>query len=413
MFTRIRRFLRLFLNRSRTVKNEPINRASLIVIILIDIFILINVFAGLDDISRWYISPSEAHPCYSQWQTYQKDTAQTKDFNIVRSSILTDRDEQRSFQQTFQQAQEGRLGQVSSTCLQYGEYQDKINNSANRQAVRTIDQRQARIESLEQRNRTIRAQYDSALLEKIAGQSSDRSINSTNAERAKQELGQNDREITTIKNELSNLRNNLTSKSESNQFLAFLKNGEAYRDVEKGYQQASFWYPSIQLVFQAIFLLPLILIAATTYRLAQRREYGLIALISWHLLVIFFIPLIFKIFEFLQVGVIFEFLFNIISALLGGLLFLVSYVYILLIPLLGFVIIKLTQKLVLNPKAQAAGRVQNSRCIRCARNLRHQESFCPHCGFYQYTDCPNCHQPTYKHLPYCKECGHTQEGDRA
>ena len=41
-----------------------------------------------------------------------------------------------------------------------------------------------------------------------------------------------------------------------------------------------------------------------------------------------------KTFEFLQVGVIFEFIFNIIKTFFGGLIFLVSYVYILLIPLI-------------------------------------------------------------------------------
>ncbi|MHC5728420.1 MAG: hypothetical protein ACYTXY_30770, partial [Nostoc sp.] len=62
MFARIRRLLSQFFSKSRTINNEPLNKVSLIVIILIDIFILINVFTGLDDISRWYISPTEAYP---------------------------------------------------------------------------------------------------------------------------------------------------------------------------------------------------------------------------------------------------------------------------------------------------------------------------------------------------------------
>ena len=135
---------------------------------------------------------------------------------------------------------------------------------------------------------------------------------------------------------------------------------------------------------------------------------GLIALISWHLLVIFFIPLIFKVFEFLQVGALFEFLISIISALFGGLLFLINYVYILIIPLVGFGIIKFFQKFAFNPKNQAATRVQKSECLRCARKIRHHDSHCPHCGYSQYAECPNCHDLTYKNLPYCKQCGHSQ-----
>jgi hypothetical protein len=178
--------------------------------------------------------------------------------------------------------------------------------------------------------------------------------------------------------------------------------------LQKGYEGASFWYPSIQLVFQSIFLLPLILIALLVNNFSHRKSYGLIALISWHLLVIFLIPLILKIFQFMQIGVIFQFLFNIISVLFGGLVFLISYAYILLIPVVGFGMIKFFQTVVFNPKVQAFSRIQKSRCIRCAKKIRPQDSYCPHCGYYQYIECHNCHELTYKELPYCHHCGADQ-----
>ncbi|NEQ55233.1 MAG: hypothetical protein F6K11_34780, partial [Leptolyngbya sp. SIO3F4] len=159
---------------------------------------------------------------------------------------------------------------------------------------------------------------------------------------------------------------------------------------------------------QAIFLVPLILIAFAVYTFAQRRHYGLIALISWHLLVIFFIPLIFKAFEVLQTGVIFSLVFDFVTAIFGRLLFLVSYIYILLIPLLGFGVIKFAQRFIFNPKLQAAGRVQNSRCIKCAKKIKAHDAHCPHCGYHQYKECGHCHQLTYKYLPYCNHCGTVQ-----
>jgi predicted RNA-binding Zn-ribbon protein involved in translation (DUF1610 family) len=199
------------------------------------------------------------------------------------------------------------------------------------------------------------------------------------------------------------------TKPESIKFLAFLQNDNKFQPVEVNYQQASFWYPSIQLAFQALFLLPLILVALSVHNFTQRREYGLISLISWHLLVIFFLPLILKIFEFLQVGILFTFIFDILRTILGGLLFLVSYVYILVIPLLGFVIIQLFQKVILNTKAQAVRRVQDSRCINCAKKIRHNDKYCPHCGYYQYIECANCHNLTYKYLSHCHHCGTFQD----
>ncbi|MCC5625629.1 hypothetical protein [Nostoc sp. CHAB 5715] len=408
MFARIRRILSQFFSNSRTINNEPLNKVSLIVIILIDIFILINVFTGLDDISRWHISPTEAYPCYSEWQNYRTKTTQDKDYEIVKLSLPDNPNNKLSFQRNYQQAEAGHLGKVSKTCLQYADYKDKINNPQKQQIIKNIAQKQAKISSLEQANRTIKAQYDSTLLEKIAGQGREQSINQISAEKAKQTLEQNNRQISTLKQENSTLKNELLAKPESISFIAFIKDDNQFREVDKGYQQASFWYPSIQLAFQSFFLLPLIIIALSVHKFAQRRGYGLISLISWHLLVIFFIPLIVKIFEFLQIGAIFKFLFDIISTLFGGLLFLVNYAYILLIPVIGFGIIQFFQKFVFNVKVQAASRVQKSRCVNCAKKIRHLDTYCPHCGYYQDIECQNCHNLTYKHLSYCKHCGASQ-----
>jgi hypothetical protein len=404
MFTRIRRRLSQFFNNSRTVNNEPLNKVSLIVIILVDIFILINVFTGLNNISEWHLSPNQAYPCYSEWDSYKTQTTKNKDYEFLRSSLPYGSNEQR-IKQKYQDVEVGHLGKVSPICLSYGESKDKLNNPQNQKTLTTINQTQDKISRLEQANSTIRQQYDSTLLEKIAGQSSENSINQIRAEKAKQELAQNSQKIATLKAEISSLENQLLTKPESINFLSFLKDETKFNEVAKSYKDASFWYPSIQLVFQSIFLLPLILIALLVNNFSQRRGYGLIALISWHLLVIFLIPLILKVFEFLQVGIIFQFFFNIISSLFGGLIFLISYAYILLIPLVGFGMIKFFQTVVFNSKVQAVNRIQKSRCIRCAKKIRPQDSHCPHCGYYQYVECHSCHNLTYKELPYCHHCG--------
>lgn len=409
MLAQIRRLLNQFFRRTRTINNEPLNKVSLIVIILIDIFILFNVFAGLNHISIWHMSPSQAYPCYSEWDSYRKQPVKDKDFDIIKRSLPSNTNNQSNLQRFYQQTEEGHLGKVSQTCLKYAGFKDKINNPTNQQTIKTIDQQQTKISKLEQANRTIRSQYDSTLLEKIAGQDRGKSINVVAAEKAKQELEQNNNNIAQSKKEIANLKTALLAKPESVSFLAFLKNGENFGDVKTGYDKASFWYPSIQLVFQAIFLLPLIILAWLVHNFALRKGYGLLAVMSWHLLVIFFIPLVLKVFEFLQVGVIFQFLFDIISTLFKGLIFLINYLYILLIPLIGFGIIKFVQKIVLNPKVQTATRVQRSECLKCAKKIRQQDSFCPHCGYYQYVECQNCHNLTYKNLSYCKHCGTSQE----
>lgn len=408
MLNTIRRIWRKFFSKSRKINNEPLNRVSLIVIVLIDIFILVNVFNGLGDIAAWYLSPSQGYPCYEQWQNYRNQKSENRDYQTM-TETLSYYDHQPNLEQIYREAQNNHLGQVSTTCLQYAQYQDQVNTNENRKIIKDIEQKKEQVNKLEAANVKIRSQYDSGLLEKIAGQNPEQSINSVAPEKAKQELQQNNRRIAELKKQISALENQLVTKPESRKFLNFLKDKNQFQQLENNYQQATSWYPTIQTGFQFLFLIPLIVLALSVHKLAERREYGLVSLISWHLLVIFFIPLIIKVFEFLQVGIILEKIINVIRAILGGLLFLVNYIYIILIPLVGFGIIQLFQKVILNTKLQAVRRVQQSRCINCAKKIRHYDAHCPHCGYYQYTECPNCHNLTYKYLPHCHHCGSPQD----
>lgn len=410
MLSNIRRLFSQFFNKTRTINNEPLNKVSLIVIVLVDIFILINVFSGLNDISQWYLSPSQTYPCYSDWKNYRASTVKNKDYQIVSDSIRSIEFPQRSsWQQNYREVETGHLGKVSNICLQYAEQRDRINNPTDSATIKNIDGKQVQITTLKQTNQKIRSQYDSTLLEKIAGQDQTRSINSVGADKARQELEQNNNKIADIDREISRLTNELLTRSTSNNFLSFLKDESKFIEAQNQYQQASFWYPSIQLVFQTLFLLPLIAIALLVHNFAQRKGYGLVTLISWHLLAIFSIPLIIKVFEFLQIGIIFQWIFDLIAAIFGRLLFLINFIYILLIPLVGFGMIKFFQQFVFNTKVQAAKRVQLSRCMNCAKKIRPHDAHCPHCGYYQYIECENCHSLTYKNLPYCRECGHDRE----
>lgn len=414
MFARMRRVLSRLFDRSRTINNEPLNRMSLIVIIFVDLFILTNVFTGLDDISRWHLSPAQAHPCYLEWNSYRQNTG-NKDYDIVRKAAIAQTNENMyrsdsklSARETYERDAKNHLGNIASTCLDYAGIRDKVNTPENRKIVSTIDRQQADIGKLEAANQIVKSQYDSSLLEKIAKQTRDRSINQVGAEKAKQTLDQNNLKISGLKLETTNLKNILVAKPESIAFTSLLKDNNKFIPLKSSYQQASFWYPSIQFGFQAAFLFPLILGASVINNFAQRRGYGLIALISWHLLVIFLIPLLFKVFEFLQVGVIFTWISKFIYRIFGSLLFLISYIYILLVPLLGFGLIKVFQKFVFNSKIQTATRVQKSQCVNCASKIRASDIYCPHCSTYQLSECQTCHHLTYKGLPYCNQCGHAQ-----
>jgi hypothetical protein len=424
MFNALRRSLGRFFRNSSKIKNEPLNKVSLIIIILIDIFILFNTFSGLNEISQWPLNPSQAYPCQGEWLTYRQEKGATKDIGILRSTLerqpgigsspgeLTYEGNPvpTSFQQQYQQAEATHLGSVSATCLNYGALQDGVTNPENKGFKKSIDQKQTEISKLQASSAQIRAQYDSTLLEKVAGQSPGQSINAVSPEKAKQQLTDNNNQSLALKQEIKTLEAQILQNPGSVKFLAFLNNNQQWEPLAQAYEKALFWHPTIQLIFQACFLLPLILLALLVHRFCLRKGYGLAALISWHLLVVFLIPFVLKVFEFLQFGAIFEALTRFIIELSRGLIFLIRYAAILAIPLLGFGLIRFFQRFVFNPKIQAANRVQKSRCIRCAKRLGPHDDHCPHCGYHQMTECPSCHAPTYKHLPHCKSCGAPQPG---
>ena len=122
---------------------------SLIVIILVDLFILTNVFTGLDDISRWHLSPAQAHPCYSEWNSYHQTTG-NKDYDIVRKAAIAQTNEnvyssapKLSTRETYERDAKNHLGNIASICLDYAGIRDKVNTPENQKIVSTIDRQQA------------------------------------------------------------------------------------------------------------------------------------------------------------------------------------------------------------------------------------------------------------------------------
>jgi predicted RNA-binding Zn-ribbon protein involved in translation (DUF1610 family) len=110
----------------------------------------------------------------------------------------------------------------------------------------------------------------------------------------------------------------------------------------------------------------------------------------------------------LQVGVFFQWIATTIIGIFGGLLFLASYVQILLIPLAGFALIKFIQRLGKSsskPQVKAAMRIALSQCLSCGKKVRSGDIHCAHCGYQQLAPCPTCDTLTHRHMPHCTHCG--------
>ncbi len=408
--SRARRSLRGLLRRSGRLDGAPISKISLLVIVLIDLFILVNILTGLDAIAAWPLTPPQSHPCQQAWSDYRRQRAPQRDLEAIEAALPAPGEGRTAagLRQRWLESARGRLGGVEATCLTYAELSDRISEDARLQALGAgLRQRRQEIAQIETASEAIRRQYDSSLLEQIAGQPRSRSLNPVAAAEARRRLEADQGRIVALRQQTEGLAGELLGQPASRRFLAFLNEPRAFSALERSYERAVFWFPSLQLLLQSLFLLPLLLGSLAVHRQAARRGHDLVALISWHLLVITLIPLLLKLLAFTQVGALFTLLAGWIRTRLGDLLFLISYLYILLIPLLGYGLIQLLQKVVLHPRLQAMARVQRGRCLRCARRLPPDSAHCPYCGTGQLQPCPACDRPTQRGLPHCRHCGHS------
>lgn len=403
MLAFFRRITRLFVRKSTQVAQEPLNRVSLIILILVDIFVLINVFSGLDNIANWPLSPDETFPCYGAYQTYQNERERQDPFQVDTQTIAQVIADAQAWQPPPDDRH--RIGSVNPLCVEHKRLKQAVPTPENVQRQDTIATLKTEIDKLKQTIATLQAQYDSTLLEKIAEQDPQQSINQSTAERTKADIESAKRQIQEKQQQIKKLQQELLATPVAIAYLDAVGNQETYATLKRGYESAQFWYPNLQFLLQLLFLAPLIAIAYWWHINAVNHQRGLQVLLSWHLLLIFCIPLLIKIFTFLQFGNLVRWVTDLIVALVGGLLFVASYLLILFIPLLGFGLIKFLQRFVFNPKIQAKKRIQKSRCIQCNARLRTADPYCPHCGFDQYQACPHCHHRTYKFSHYCRACG--------
>jgi ABC-type multidrug transport system fused ATPase/permease subunit len=403
MFSQLKTLLYKITGKSNNSSKQPINKISLVIIILIDVFILVNVFTGLNDIGNWYISPYRSVPCYSKFSDARNSRSNgLSPVGIIKSQYYAN---QYSNFDYLSYGRSNQIGEESKVCDAYKSNSLRISGVTFDNLFSQITSLSNSITQLQNRNSSIRSQYDSALLEKIANQDQSKSSISTSAETAKQELDKNNSEIYSNNEKIKSIESEILNIQSSKDFVTFIGDAKEFQSVEKVYNQQLFWYPIIQFMLQAIFLAPLIIISIFIHRWANKKNYDLLATISWNLFLIFLIPLIFKILEVLQFGFLFSILWSTFGPLFANLLFVASYLLIIIIPVGGYFLIKLLQATVFNKKKYKDKMIQNECCTNCSKKIKTDSVYCGFCGTRQYKICKNCSRYTHVDQECCTNCG--------
>lgn len=383
--------------------NQPIGRAALTVVIFLDIFILFSIFNGLEDHTAQLTSPHEYIPQHCRDIVLDEEWNEADRLLRIARIVTAYRG---SYQRHDVRPDDSLM---HPTCAGFARMINTVTDDEELSAslTRYLQVRRESTSVRQELNR-VRGAYDTTLLESIAG-------DSRQAQRT-QQLGKSAGEATDRIAVLDVEQESIEIAAQGNGNLSALFDAvdavtKADRDaVRTALRSHNFWYPVRQLGMEMLFLLPLLLVFYFWNARSIARARPLQSLVSSHLLVVTFIPVLFKVLE-LVYDIIPKKILKKVVDLLESLQLVAIWHYLLMgvAVLLALALIYLLQKKLFSHERLVERRIARGHCQECGAQLPGEVAACPFCGAGQFRQCSHCNRPTWVHGKYCRECGRTRE----
>jgi hypothetical protein len=380
--------------------DQPLGKSALIILVLLDLFILAALFDGLDQHTAQLTSPDEYIPDTCRRIVIEQRWNPTNRLDNLSAIVVA--------YSTSYIPIEARKTDRHPLCIPYLDALDRIKQNKALSAdfegraglVREIGGLQRKIGNL-------KGAYDTSLLETIAKQAAGQ----TDIDAVKKSVREETAAINTLQGAIAALDRKIEAH-EMVQSLWVLLEGLSDRDrdtLKADLRARNFWFPVKRLTMQLAFLLPLFGIFYVWNGAAIRKGRSIQTLVSSHLLVVSFLPILFKIVEML-VDIIPKKLLKQVIDLLEA-LNLVAIWYYLVIAFgvaASLFLIYLFQKKLFSREKILGKRIGKGQCQQCGEYLPPASQACSVCGFVQFKICRKCGKPTHVHGKYCKECGSLQ-----
>jgi predicted RNA-binding Zn-ribbon protein involved in translation (DUF1610 family) len=380
--------------------DQPIGRAALTILIFLDLFVLISIFDGLSEHTGQLTSPEQLIPQYcrdivieGEWNDTERLTRLTRIVSASTGSYYLPDERERT-------RERHRL--CAPIAKHFLAIEDDKGLTASMKEYLRIRQETEQLDSELER---MKSAYDTQLLEKIA----DQGERQANIDSIRKELADKTAAIEALVQQGKLLDSSLKQDERIHDLFVIIDNiTQADRNtLRDDLRQLNFWYPVKRLGMEMVFLLPLVLIFYlwNTRSITTNRPFQ--ALVSSHLLVVVFIPVLIKIIELLY-DIIPRKLLKHIIELLESLKLVALWHYLLMgvIILAAMALIYFFQKKLFSREKLMEKRISNGSCQRCGKHLPLETHACPFCGFEQFKPCPHCSKLTYVYGKFCKECGH-------
>ena len=382
-------------------ENEPLSRMSLLVIFALDIFVVIMIFAGLEDHTGLLTSPYEYMPPICRQAIIENEWSNAGRIDRLQQLLLSPGHLYRY--DATEPLDSSEIDKTHSACNQLLSGIRKLReNEALLAVFQQRDAVQKNRKELKVRFRDSKEVYDTQLLEGMAGGAESRNLPA---------ISENARELSEALNEIDQMLSEYEKTIAENPSVVEISKtlkelSSRRKSILSDIRQFDFWYPMKELAWQFGFLIPLFALFYVWNGRSIQRHRHLQILISTHLLVVAFIPILFKLLELILEIIphrLLESLFDLLVSL--KIIAIWHYIVILLAVLLALLAIYLIQKKIFSQERIMQKRLMTGACYACGKKLPRQASTCPFCGKEQRMQCNVCGKDTYRAGRFCIHCG--------
>lgn len=383
-----------------SLDSQPLSKAALVIILFLDIFILTAIFNGLDEHTRQLTSPDDRipHTC-REIVINNRWNATNRIDNLSQIVIL---------HSTRYYPVEEKKKDLHPVCAPYLDLVDQIKNDKALTLAfedRTKFVQEAR--DLQREIGNLKGAYDTSLLETIARQKQGQG----HVQSLQKDIRQKTDTLNTLQGQIVALDQKVNGNEKIKQLWERIQ-GLSARDrdtLKTDLRTMYFWHPVKRLGMQMLFLLPLFAVFYIWNNASIRKNRGIQALVSSHLLVVSFIPIFFKIIETVY-DIIPKKLLKKLMDLLESLKLVAiwHYLVIALAVAAALFLIYIFQKKLFSREKLTERRIAKGQCQECGKHLPTGSVACTFCGFGQFRSCNSCGKPTLVYGKFCRECGKGQ-----
>lgn len=394
---------------TRFSDQDPISKLVLAIIISLDIFILSVIFDGLEDHTNQLTSSAEyfPHPCRRVF--ISKDWTQTNKIAKLQQLVLIDYN---SYSYRHDSPFENsKIANMHPLC---GELYKKIRLISENDALKElfVDRQQAvkKKDQLLNSYKEGKEVHETKLLENIAGKDSSELSSIAGFMEATGE------EIDKLNARINDLNGKISSDPLVKDFFTIARPGDAKHraDLISDLNRFEKIYLFKELLWQLLFLLPLLFVFGLWHAKSARKGYNIRSLISAHLLVVVSIPILLKIAE-VVLELIPDHFFKDLFKLLERLHVIALWHYFVITVAIGtgiFCVFIIREKL-FSKEHLHQKRLSKGACCSCGRKLPGRTTpACPFCGTKQLRKCTGCGNSTYVNVKFCANCGLEQKAQQ-